>query len=139
MPEHVLAPISCGELIDKITILELKTRHIKDAAKRRNVDRELALLAALWEKIPGPASVAGLADDLRAVNGALWEVEDALRGFETAGSFGPEFVAAARSVYKLNDRRAALKRAVNLATGSDLVEEKSYGAAGDPGGEPGTR
>jgi hypothetical protein len=122
----VMIPVSVGELIDKITILELKLRHISDPAKRGNVAREHAALAAIWEGLERPGGVEDAVEGLRRVNAALWEVEDTLREDEAAGVFGDGFVARARSVYRLNDERAALKREVNRLTGSELVEEKSY-------------
>jgi hypothetical protein len=125
-----MAPVSWGELIDKITILEIKARRIADPAKRANVARELAALVAARD-VGGalPPAIAPLADELRAVNEALWEIEDAIRDCEAAGDFSAKFVDLARRVYKTNDRRAALKRGINAALGSDLVEEKSYRGA----------
>lgn len=123
----ILVPVSPGELIDKITILEIKAARIADPAKRANVVRELALLAAARDAhVTVDAAVAGWTDQLRAVNAALWQVEDDLRAAEARGDFGAAFVAMARSVYQTNDRRAALKRAINDHLGSALVEEKSY-------------
>jgi hypothetical protein len=122
-----VVPVSWGELIDKITILEIKNARIADPAKRANVARELAALVAARDAagtVPPP--VAALADELREVNEALWEIEDAIRECEAAGDFSARFVVLARDVYRTNDRRAALKRRINQAMGSDLVEEKSY-------------
>jgi hypothetical protein len=122
-----LVPVSWGELIDKITILEIKARRIADATKRANVARELEALVKVRDAggaLPPP--VISLADDLRAVNEALWEIEDAVRDCEAAGDFSARFVNLARSVYKSNDRRSALKRQINQAMGSELIEEKSY-------------
>lgn len=127
----VMAPVSWGELIDKITILEIKQARIAEAAKRRNVERELAALTDLREAaMPAnaPAEIAALTVELRHVNTALWEVEDALRDCERDGRFDAGFIELARSVYRHNDRRAALKKEINLALGSELVEEKSYAA-----------
>lgn len=122
-----VVPVSWGELIDKITILEIKNARIADPVKRANVARELAALVAARDAagtVPPP--VAALADELREVNEALWEIEDAIRECEAAGDFSARFVALARDVYRTNDRRAALKRRINQAMGSELVEEKSY-------------
>ncbi|HEY8003758.1 MAG TPA: DUF6165 family protein [Phenylobacterium sp.] len=124
------APISWGELVDKITILELKAERLGDAAALDNVRRELALLRALEPDPAGP--LAGLRARLAAVNARLWEVEDRLREKETAADFGPEFVELARSVYLSNDERAAIKREINLALGSEIIEEKSYAPYGKP-------
>jgi hypothetical protein len=120
--------VSAGELLDKITILQIKSERLKDEGKLKNVRAELALLTAAWERAvrPRPA-VAVLAAELREVNEALWEVEDDLRDCERAGDFGPCFVELARSVYRYNDRRGALKREINELLGSRLREEKSYG------------
>jgi hypothetical protein len=123
-------PISPGELLDKLTILRLKAARIADAEKRANVARELATLEAIWRaEVPQRAELRGEEEALARVNAALWEVEDALREREAAGRFDGEFVALARSVYRHNDERAAIKRRVNLALGSALVEEKSYRGA----------
>ncbi len=120
-------PISPGELLDKLTILRIKAVRIADAAKRANVARELALLEAIWRtEVPDGAALREAEDGLARVNAALWEVEDALREREAAQRFDAEFVALARSVYRHNDERAALKRRVNERLGSTLIEEKSY-------------
>lgn len=127
MAERILAPVSPGELIDKITILEIKAARIADAAKVANVKVELDLLSALRdEKVAVDEAVETATRGLKDVNEKLWDVEDRLREMEAEGEFGPAFVEAARSVYKLNDRRAALKKDINVHVGSDLVEEKSY-------------
>ena len=123
----ILAPISAGELVDKITILRVKAQRIGDPAKEANVRKELALLeATAREHLPDDAEIARLTEDLMAVNAALWDIEDGKRDCERRGDFGPAFVALARSVYIENDRRAAVKRRINDAAGSDIVEEKSY-------------
>jgi hypothetical protein len=118
-----LIPVSPGELLDRLTILTLKAERIADPAKRANVRAELA---GLGRPLPASAELDRLAAELRSVNAALWDVEDALRACERRGDFGPAFVALARSVYTNNDRRAALKRQVNALLGSPLTEEKSY-------------
>ncbi|MBS0589886.1 MAG: hypothetical protein JSR65_04535 [Proteobacteria bacterium] len=120
-------PISIGELIDKITILEIKSAQIRDAAKLANVRVELELLNATWAT--NPASRIDIATErgqLKAVNEALWEIEDRIRLKEKAQAFDAEFVELARSVYFRNDERAAVKKAINLKLGSRLIEEKSY-------------
>ncbi|MBM4383458.1 MAG: hypothetical protein FJ091_08820 [Deltaproteobacteria bacterium] len=121
-------PISPGELLDKLTILRLKAARIGDAAKRANVQRELALLEQVWHEGAGGVDVSAEEQALARVNAALWETEDALRSLEAEQRFDAEFVALARSVYRQNDERAALKRRVNEKLGSALVEEKSYRA-----------
>lgn len=120
-------PVSWGELVDKITILEIKAERLRDERARANVVRELALLAAVVA--PELAASPDLAERkaaLRTVNETLWGIEDELRQIEATGRFDDRFVALARSVYRQNDRRAALKRQVNELLGSELVEEKSY-------------
>ena len=132
-------PISIGELIDKITILEIKSVHIHDAAKLANVRTELDLLNATWSAHPASRTdISAERAQLKAVNEALWDIEDRIRLKEKAQVFDGEFIELARSVYFRNDERAAFKRAINLKLGSKLVEEKSYqdyGAA-EPGNSP---
>ena len=122
----ILAPVSAGELVDKITILRIKAQRISPE-KRPNVAKELALLEAIAaEHLPATPELEALTEQLLAVNAGLWEVEDGKRDCERRQDFGPDFVALARRVYIDNDRRAAIKRAINDAAGSDIVEEKSY-------------
>ena len=123
----LVAEISAGELIDKITILQIKLDQIDDPAKRANIRREHdSLTQTLDGAIAPDAGIARLRGELEAVNRELWRIEDEIRDKERTGDFGPEFVALARAVYKTNDLRAALKRRINFATGSKIVEEKSY-------------
>jgi hypothetical protein len=125
--QPIMAPIAIGELIDKITILEIKAERIPDADKLRNVRAELDLLRDLRDRAGlNTAEMSGLADELRAINVVLWEIEDDIRACEAQGDFGPRFVALARGVYHSNDRRSAVKKRINLAFGSAIVEEKSY-------------
>ncbi len=120
---------SPGEFLDKLTILEIKSERIQDPAKLANVRRELDLLRALWRESPLSArDVSAGVERLKQVNEALWEIEDRIREKEAARTFDSEFIELARSVYITNDRRASLKRELNLALGSDLIEEKSYKA-----------
>jgi hypothetical protein len=122
----ILAPISAGELVDKITILRVKAERI-EAAKQPNVLRELRLLDALAaEALADTPILAALTAELTQINAALWDIEEGKRDCERRQDFGAEFVRLARAVYLENDRRAAIKRAINEATGSELVEEKSY-------------
>lgn len=123
----VTIPIYIGELFDKITILKLKDVNIGDVTKRRNVRRELDVLLGAAAELPVSAELEALVAELSAVNASLWEVEDRKRSKEREGRFDAEFIALARRVYKENDQRAAIKRQINLVTGSALVEEKSYG------------
>ena len=123
---HVLIPVAPGELIDKITILEVKASRI-DTAKRANVEAELALLCAARDQaIASSAALDALTDELAQVNAVLWDIEDAKRACERAQDFGAHFIELARSVYRENDRRAALKRRINKLLGSSIFEEKSY-------------
>lgn len=125
----LLVQTSPGEFLDKLTILEIKSERIADPAKLENVRRELELLRDLWRRSPLSArDVSAVVERLKQVNEALWEIEDRIRDKESAKSFDAEFIELARSVYITNDRRAALKRELNLALGSDLLEEKSYKA-----------
>jgi Flp pilus assembly protein TadD len=126
-PAMISCPCSLGELIDKITILRIKGKRIREREKLANVHRELELLERLaGESGPTGSSIDLFADRLAAVNARLWDIEDAIRTCEREGDFGPRFVALARSVYGENDLRAALKRAINTLASSALVEEKSY-------------
>jgi tetratricopeptide (TPR) repeat protein len=123
----VLVEVPAGELIDKITILEIKSERLSDVDKLANVRAELATLAsARNDALPASAALAALTAELKKVNEALWEVEDDIRICERGSDFGPRFVELARSVYRHNDRRAALKRRINELLGSRLVEEKGY-------------
>ncbi len=120
-------PVSVGELLDKITILQIKLAHISDAAKRGNIQNELDALLPLVASDPFTTDhMQGLMAELKAVNEALWKIEDDIREKEAAKNFNAEFIRLARSVYITNDKRAEIKKQINLATGSDLVEEKSY-------------
>jgi hypothetical protein len=118
---------SPGEFLDKLTILEIKAERIGDPAKLANVRRELEQLRATWAASPLAArDVGALVAGLRSANETLWEIEDRLRALEAEKRFDAEFVELARTVYHTNDRRAAIKRQLNLQLGSDLFEEKSY-------------
>ena len=120
-------PVSVGEVLDKITILQIKLAHISDVAKRDNIQNELDALLPL---VAGDAfttdQMQALMAELKSVNEALWDIEDDIREKEAAKSFDAEFIRLARAVYITNDKRAEIKKQINLATGSSLVEEKSY-------------
>lgn len=127
MPHSVKADVALGELIDKITILELKDERIADAGKRKNVRYELAKLTALLEQsCEVNATINECRAKLKDVNAEIWDLEDSIRDHERRKDFGASFVEVARRVYKTNDRRAALKREINLIGGSTIIEEKSY-------------
>ena len=124
---ELLIPVSPGELLDKLTILEIKLDRIGDETKLANVRREHALLSRVWDESGlGGDEVERLRERLREVNEALWEIEDAIREEERERRFGDRFVELARSVYRRNDHRAALKRRINEVLGSHILEEKSY-------------
>jgi len=123
----IQVPVSYGELIDKITILEIKSRQITDAGKLANVRTELDLLNTTWASHPASKTdISAERARLLAVNEALWDIEDRIRLKEKAQAFDAEFIELARSVYFQNDERAAVKREINVKLGSQLVEEKSY-------------
>ena len=124
---EITVPISVGELLDKIAILEIKAERIGDVSKRANILKELGLLLQLREGLDiREPDLIELINDLSGVNRRLWDIEDRLRELEQRADFGAEFVRLARSVYQENDLRAALKRRLNVVTGSALIEEKSY-------------
>jgi hypothetical protein len=119
--------VSVGELLDKITILQIKSERIADEAKLANIRRELGVLSDAWEASPlSRTDVSGEMAALKRVNEALWDIEDDIRRKEAQRQFDGAFIDLARSVYKQNDRRAAIKKELNLKLGSALVEEKSY-------------
>ena len=124
--DDISVPTSPGELIDKITILRLKADKIGDPSKLANVQRELAALAALADNLSPSDELTTLWDDLHHINATLWVIEDDIRDHDAASDFGPSFIALARAVYQTNDRRAAVKKRINLLLGSTIVEEKSY-------------
>ena len=125
----VQVPVSWGEMLDKITILEIKSEQIKDAGKLMNIRRELEELCRTRDElIVMPDEVKAMVAELKHINQKLWVVEDDLRECERKKDFGARFVELARAVYYTNDERAAVKREINDALGSALVEEKSYAA-----------
>ena len=128
-------PVSWGELLDKITILEIKMERMVRPEALANVAREHCALSAVGNPVLQIAGIAALVVDLKQVNEALWEIEDAIREQEAAGTFGDIFVKLARSVYVRNDERAQIKREINALLNSELVEEKSYAGFGATRGE----
>jgi len=119
--------IAPGELIDKITILEIKSERMDDPAKLENVRRELEILLATRDaELDASGELDDLATQLKAVNEKLWVIEDDIRDCEAAGDFGETFIGLARAVYQTNDERARLKREINVFLGSEIIEEKSY-------------
>jgi len=119
--------LSYGEMLDKITILQIKSERISDAGKVANVNKELSLLSDLWES--DEKSGIDISEEfarLKKINEALWDIEDDIRDKERAKEFDEKFIELARAVYVTNDQRADIKRVINIKLGSDLVEEKSY-------------
>ncbi|WP_242103346.1 MULTISPECIES: DUF6165 family protein [unclassified Lysobacter] len=133
---EILVPVSFGELLDKIAILQIKSERIGDEAKLANVRKELSALEKTWMAHPAAVKdIARLRRELKEVNERLWVIEDDIRLKEKAQAFDDEFIQLARSVYFENDTRARIKKDINLALGSAYVEEKSYQdySAGTPG------
>ena len=124
---EILIPISPGELLDKITILQIKSERIADAAKVANVQTELGMLEKVWrETVNDDEQIRALTSELKSINAALWEIEDDIRDEERNRRFGERFIELARAVYVTNDERANAKKNVNLHLNSSIVEEKSY-------------
>ncbi len=124
---EVLVPVSIGEMLDKITILRIKSARITEPAKLQNIQAELHALNAVWRGIdPERAEVNAAIEQLKAINEALWVIEDDIRDKERAGEFDARFTELARAVYVTNDERARVKRVLNTLLGSAYVEEKSY-------------
>lgn len=124
---NVRVEISIGEFFDKLTILEIKRSRIRDAAKLENIDRELDALNRLLEALPfSRQDVRQEVDELKALNEKLWVIEDAIREKESQKAFDTDFIELARAVYRTNDRRFEVKKAINRKLGSDFIEEKSY-------------
>jgi prefoldin subunit 5 len=124
---EILIPISPGELLDKITILQIKSERITDPGKVANVRTELEMLNAVWRQaVEDDAEITALTAELKSINEALWEIEDDIRDEERNKRFGERFIELARAVYVTNDERANAKKKVNLHLKSSIVEEKSY-------------
>lgn len=125
--KQILIPISPGELLDKITILEIKSARIDSAEKKANVNNELSMLNQVWnESVKQDNALVEMRAELKAINEALWDIEDDIRDEERARRFTDRFIELARSVYVTNDQRADVKKRINLHLKSDIVEEKSY-------------
>jgi len=125
--ENIKVPVSPGEVLDKITILEIKSERMIDPEKVANVRAELALLQQTWaENIRETKEIQKLHAQLKEINEALWEIEDDIRDKERAREFDERFIELARAVYVTNDRRSQVKKELNLHLGSEIVEEKSY-------------
>lgn len=126
--DEIKIPVAPGELFDKISILEIKLDRIQEPDKRANVERECAFLTSIADALvlPQAAEVAALRQQLRAVNEEIWDAEDRVREHDRRDDFGPEFARVARTTYRNNDRRAALKRALSQSVGTTILEEKSH-------------
>jgi hypothetical protein len=125
--ETFTIPISPGEMLDKITILEIKSERISDREKLANVNRELGMLIELWDQyVQQDATILTLRQRLKTINEKLWEIEDDIRDEERNKRFADRFIELARSVYVTNDERADAKKAINLHLKSEIIEEKSY-------------
>ena len=123
----ITAGISPGELFDKISILEIKRARFENKEKLRNVKVELDLLKGVWsENVPSSTELDRLYNELKTVNERLWDIEDDIRRCERSNDFGEAFIGLARSVYRMNDRRSSIKRAINELLGGRIMEEKSY-------------
>ena len=124
---EILIPISPGELLDKLTILQIKVERMTDPVKVANVKTELGMLSKVWsEAVEVDAEIAKLTAELKAVNETLWKIEDDIRDEERNKRFDERFIELARAVYVTNDERANAKKKVNLYLKSSIVEEKSY-------------
>ena len=125
--KEILIPISPGELLDKITILRIKSERIQDPIKLANVRNELEMLDNIWsQSVTEDPTIKQLTEELTSINEALWDIEDDIRDEERGKRFGDRFIELARSVYVTNDKRADAKKKINLHLGSEIVEEKSY-------------
>ncbi len=124
---NILIPVAPGELIDKITILQIKKERIGDDAKLRNIAIELGMLEDVLRKdVAVDTKIENLSADLKVVNEEIWDLEDTIRDCERNKDFSELFLETARKIYATNDKRAALKKEINTVLGSDIVEEKSY-------------
>lgn len=125
--ENIHVPVSPGEVLDKITILEIKSERIADPDKLANVRTELGLLRETWaDSIDEDDTIRALHAELKAINEKLWDIEDDIRDKERAKEFDDRFIELARSVYFTNDRRSEVKKKLNVHLGSQIIEEKSY-------------
>ena len=119
--------LSIGELLDKISILQIKAERIDDPSKVKNINKELDVLMSLWNDSPySDTNLSSEINELKNINEALWDIEDKIRDKERNQLFDKDFIELARSVYFTNDKRAEIKRTINGKTGSELIEEKSY-------------
>ncbi|MCF8083036.1 MAG: DUF6165 family protein [Deltaproteobacteria bacterium] len=124
---RLYAEVSPGELLDKISILEIKRERIRDEHKLNHIQLELDVLKEVWSNhLPPSSRLSHLYHELKALNEKLWDIEDGIRSCERRRVFDDKFVDLARSVYQTNDRRSAVKRGINELLGARIMEEKSY-------------
>ena len=124
---QILIPISPGELLDKITILEIKSERIESAEKKANVNNELSMLNKVWaDAVTEDSDIISMRNELKNINESLWDIEDDIRDEERDKRFTEKFIELARSVYVTNDQRGDVKKRINIHLKSDIVEEKSY-------------
>lgn len=126
LAQSPMVPVSWGELLDKISILEIKAERIVAPSAAANVRNELSMLSAVADRLSGEPGLSEWKRALKQVNEALWTIEDRIREKEAGAIFDREFIELARAVYRTNDRRAHIKREINLSLGSQLIEEKQY-------------
>jgi len=125
--KEILIPVSPGELLDKITILQIKSQRISDKDKLINIHKELNILNGIWSQVvSGDHAIGQLTKELITINKSLWDIENDIRDEEKHQKFGERFIELARSVYITNDKRADVKKRINIYLGSGIVEEKSY-------------
>jgi len=123
----ILVQVSAGELLDKLTILEIKASHISDAVKLKSINHELEVVSQTWQNAkPSDIDISSEMAELKKINQRLWNIEDDIRAKEATKQFDAAFIEIARSVYVTNDQRAKIKHKLNMKLGSDIVEEKSY-------------
>lgn len=123
---RLYAEVSPGELLDKISILEIKRERIRDEHKLNHIQLELDVLKEVWSHLPPSSRLSRLYHELKTLNEKLWDIEDGIRSCERRRVFDDKFVDLARSVYQTNDRRSAVKRGINELLGARIMEEKSY-------------
>ena len=127
MTKSIMIEVGAGEMIDKITILQIKSERINDTEKLKNIHYELSILNQTYATYFSPSQeLKELEQRLKSINEALWDIEDDIRLHEAHKDFGEKFIALARSVYLTNDKRATIKREINILTGAFFIEEKSY-------------
>ena len=127
--DNILVPVAPGEVLDKITILQIKSERMTDPAQLAHVRLELGVLRSIWQAaVTEDAVTRSLYQQLMDINRALWDIEDGIRDKERAAEFDQQFIELARSVYRTNDQRSQVKKQLNLHLGSTLIEEKSYQA-----------